>query len=217
MTFPQEGWPELTFPDSEAEVVRACYARAGVILEYGSGGSTVLAAGMPGKLVFSVESDRDWALRLQRHLDSRDLPSPATVQHVDIGPTGAWGRPTGPETWQRFWRYPASIWDEPWFRHPDLVLIDGRFRAACFMTVLVRITRPVTILFDDYTTRRAYHGVEHFCRPIETIGRLARFEAVPGLVRSADLSLLLDLFNRATYAGSGGTDYSGTGPAVTRA
>ncbi|EPX78549.1 hypothetical protein thalar_02341 [Litoreibacter arenae DSM 19593] len=34
-------------------------------MEYGSGGTTRLAAQMPGKLIFSVESDLMWALDLQ--------------------------------------------------------------------------------------------------------------------------------------------------------
>lgn len=195
-------WPELTFPPEETEELRAAYQAADVILEYGSGGSTVLAAGLPGKRIFSVESDRDWALRLQTHLDGLGLPSAATVQHVDIGPTGLWGRPEGPEAWQRFWRYPVSIWDAPYFRHPDVVLIDGRFRTACFMATLVRITRPVLILFDDYATRPAYQQVEQFFAPVRTVGRLAVFEVEPGRVAPADLSELLDLFNRATYPGS---------------
>lgn len=210
-------WPALSFPAEEAAFVRERYAQARVILEYGSGGSTVLAAGMPGKRVFSVESDRDWSLRLQARLEAGDLPSAATVHYVDIGATGAWGRPVGPQAWQRFWRYPASVWDAPWFRHPDLVLIDGRFRTACFMAVLVRITRPVTILFDDYQNRAVYHDVERFCRPVETVGRLARFEAVPGLVGCADFSQLLDLFNRTTYATGTDDDYAVKAPAVMRA
>lgn len=42
-----EGAPALSFPPAEAEAVRRAYA-AEVVLEYGSGGSTVLAAAMPG-------------------------------------------------------------------------------------------------------------------------------------------------------------------------
>jgi hypothetical protein len=50
--------PELTFSPEVAELVRETYAQAQVILEYGSGGSTVLASEMAGKTVFSVESDK---------------------------------------------------------------------------------------------------------------------------------------------------------------
>src|SRR5690554_3693764 len=112
----------LTLPEIEAAHLRSAYAEAQVILEYGSGGSTRVAAEMPGKLVFSVESDRDWAITLQAELDTAQLPSPAIVYHADIGETGKWGRPKNAESWQKFHRYPIAIWDEPFFRHPDLVL-----------------------------------------------------------------------------------------------
>jgi hypothetical protein len=50
----------LTLPADEARLLQDHYARAGVVLEYGSGGSTLLAARL-GKQVFSVESDAAWA------------------------------------------------------------------------------------------------------------------------------------------------------------
>ena len=117
----------LTFPPAEAAHLRVAYEDAGSILEYGAGGSTWLAASLPGKLVLSVESDLDWALRLQQALDNAGLPSSAIVHHVDIGPTGDWGRPRDDRAWARFHRYPLEIWDQPCFRHPDVILIDGRF------------------------------------------------------------------------------------------
>jgi hypothetical protein len=194
-------WPPLSFAEAEAEAVRAAYAGARVILEYGSGGSTVLAAGMPGKLVFSVESDWRWALRLQAHIDGAALPSPATVYHVDIGPTGAWGRPVDDARWYDFYRYPLAVWDEAFFRHPDVVLIDGRFRAACMMATLWRITRPTTILFDDYVDRVPYHLVEEYIAPREAFGSMAVFDAVPGLVGAADISGLARALGQVTFDG----------------
>jgi hypothetical protein len=200
-------WPELTLPDDEALILRNNYANASVILEFGSGGSTVLASKHTGKLVFSVESDREWAVRLQYEIDTRNLPSPALVYHVDIGPTGAWGRPLSSETWTRFHHYPLAIWEEPFFRQPDVVLIDGRFRPACLMAVLLRTRKPVTVLFDDYTGRPAYHSVEAFIRPSEIVGRMAIFEVKPRQFDPAETGTMMDLFFRATYHGKAGAIY----------
>lgn len=194
-------WPELTFPEAETTLLRDTYEQASVILEYGSGGSTVLAAKMLGKLVFSVESDRAWALRLQVRIDEAELPSPATVYHVDIGPTGAWGRPLDQAHWPKFHNYPVAIWDEPFFRHPDVVLIDGRFRVACMMTVMVRAKRPITVLFDDYAEREPYHIVEEKLTPREIVGRMAVFDVTPGLITAEDLGAISQAFSFATYAG----------------
>lgn len=194
-----EAWPELSFPDAEANWLRTAYERAQVILEYGSGESTVLAAGMSGKLIFSVESDRLWSLRLQQRIDSIDLLSPATVYHVDIGETGSWGRPVDEVSWTKFHKYPISIWDEAFFRHPDIVLIDGRFRAACMVTVLMRINRPVTVIFDDYIDRKPYHVVEDIISPSKIVGRMAIFEVVPGLIDIANFRMIFETVAQATY------------------
>lgn len=202
------GWPELSFPPEEVDTLRAAYAEARVILEYGSGGSTVLASELPDRLVFSVESDRAWALRLQAEIDRRTLPSPALVYHVDIGTTGDWGRPVGPEAWPRFYRYPLAIWDEPFFRQPDVVLIDGRFRPACLMAVLLHCERPVTVLFDDYRDRPAYHSVERFVSPSALVGRMAVFRIEPKRFDPAQTTALMQQFFRATYHGRGPVNYA---------
>ena len=47
-------------PVVEAELLRQHYEDADAILEYGSGGSTLMAAEMEGKHVTSVESDKAW-------------------------------------------------------------------------------------------------------------------------------------------------------------
>ncbi|HMS97078.1 MAG TPA: glycosyltransferase family 2 protein, partial [Tabrizicola sp.] len=130
----------LTFPEREAEFVRRIYAQASVILEYGSGGSTMLGANL-GKTIVSVESDKAWAERLAAEL----APFPdAAVHHVDIGPTEKWGMPSRPRLHGRFHRYALSVWDLPGLGDPDLVLIDGRFRAACLAAVLLRARHPTT-------------------------------------------------------------------------
>jgi hypothetical protein len=170
---------KLTFPAAESGFVRQAYAAAGVILEYGSGGSTVLAAGL-GARVFAVESDRLWASHLSEYL--APVSDRVAVHYADIGPTGEWGTPDDLRASSRFHRYALSVWDRADFVEPDLVLIDGRFRAACLVAVLLRARRPTTVLFDDYARRRYYHGVERLARKEELIGRMARFTVTPGAI-----------------------------------
>ena len=185
--------PELTFPAEVADFVRAAYAEAKVVLEYGSGGSTVLAARAAGTRCFSVESDARWADNLRLFLDAECPGHRAVVHHADIGPTTDWGRPAKVSIFSApaYARYPRSVWQRPDFVHPDLVLIDGRFRVGCFLAVLARIERPTTILFDDYAERSHYHVVEQFGPPAHTVGRMAVFEAEPGRIGLADKLRLL--------------------------
>jgi hypothetical protein len=104
---------------------------------------------------------------------------PAHVLHVDIGPTGDWGHPTDDSRARHWPDYALQVWDLPDFSHPDVVLVDGRFRLGCFLTVAYSITRPVTLFFDDYLPREAYHKAEAVARPTALIGRMARFDLTP--------------------------------------
>lgn len=191
-------------PEAEAAHLRDCYEAASVILEYGAGGSTRLAAGMAGKYVLSVESDPNWARQL-RHELSTTQPPPAsliTVYHVDIGPTGAWGRPKSEAEWRAYHRYPNAIWDEPFFLHPDLVLIDGRFRVACLMAVALHAQRPVRVLFDDYGDRPKYRRAEAILQPRRMIGRMAEFMVEPGMVNSRNISYMIAQYFDVTVVGA---------------
>lgn len=167
----------LTFPAAVAQLVRNAYAEASMILEYGSGGSTMLAANL-GKPVISVESDRAWSQRLGTALAA--ISPTALVHHVDIGATGAWGKPRSSAGYAGYPAYALSVWDRPDLAEPDLVLIDGRFRAACLVAVMLRARRPTLVLFDDYVGRPYYHDVEKLARKDEVIGRMARFTVTPG-------------------------------------
>ncbi|WP_371036912.1 MULTISPECIES: hypothetical protein [unclassified Rhodosalinus] len=189
--------PVLTFPPRVADWVRERYAAARVILEYGSGGSTILAAGMPGKTVFSVESDKAWAESMQAVLEAGEYPATVRLHHVDIGPTGKWGRPADGAGFRRYHRYPVSVWERPDFVQPDLVLIDGRFRLACALTTMLLTTRPLTLLFDDYVNRRAYHAIERFLDVAETRGRMARFEVEPRALPREGFSVIAGAFAKA--------------------
>jgi hypothetical protein len=168
----------LTFRPQEAAMLRRNYSRASVILEYGSGGSTVLGAKL-GKKIFSVESDKAWADRLSAHLQ----PYPdARVLHVDVGPTEKWGAPAHPRFHGQFHRYPLAVWDLPDLGEPDVVLIDGRFRLACMAAVLLRARRPTTVLFHDYVRRPEYHRIEALARKQVSVGTMVRFLVTPGAI-----------------------------------
>ncbi|WP_343502572.1 hypothetical protein [Alloyangia pacifica] len=187
--------PELTLPEAEAALLRAEYARAEVILEYGSGGSTVLAAEMPGKTVFTVESDKDWAQRMRRWF-AETPPAAGTEVDViwsDIGPTKEWGHPVDEIEWRSFPEYPLKVWELPEFRQPDVVLVDGRFREGCALAAAFLTEKPLVLLFDDYAPRAHYHNVEHWLGRPQMTGRMARFEIVPQAFPVKDLLRIMKL------------------------
>lgn len=188
--------PRLTLPEAEAAAVTAAYQQASVILEYGSGGSTVLAAELPGKTVFSVESDAGWAAMMLAWFAAHPPLADLHLHHADIGPTKEWGAPRTDAGFRKWPGYPVSVWDREDFLPPDVVLIDGRFRAACFLTTLFRTTRPVTLLWDDYTTRPSYHEMESFCPLVRTHGRMAEFHLTPAAIPAERLAQILTTYLR---------------------
>ncbi|UYO93972.1 hypothetical protein [Pollutimonas sp. M17] len=159
-------------------------SEATTYLEYGSGGSTVLAAGL-GKRVYSVDSDRIFIMRVREALNkyAPDKVSNVSLLYANIGFTREWGQPV--------FRTPTSVrlarWREysekPWdslkqVGHvPDLVLIDGRFRVACALRSMQHlVNKPNAILIvDDYIGRDWYLEIERFGEMVEVVGRMAVF------------------------------------------
>lgn len=192
--------PEVTLPTEVAMHLTQMYAQSASILEYGSGGSTILASEMPNKRIFTVENDIEWAEKMRRYIAQEPHPSPAVIHAVDIGATGPWARPIDDTHWRAFHSYPLSVWDREDFIEPDVVLIDGRFRVACFVATLMRIKKPTIVLFDDYADRDYYHQVERLAKPKKLIGRMAHFELVPCDIPRDELTWMLASFNQVTYA-----------------
>ncbi|HHY02123.1 MAG TPA: glycosyltransferase family 2 protein [Paracoccus sp.] len=178
----------LTLPDEAAAALRDACADAQVVLEYGSGGSTFLALDAGVEFVASVESDAQWAAEIGAALSGRFAADRFLVHHADIGPTRAWGQPADRSGFRRYHLYATEIWDHPRFRHPDVVLINGRFRVACFLTAMIRCTRPVTVLFDDYIDRESYHWIEELFPVQDMAGRMARFTVTPRALAPEDLT-----------------------------
>ena len=184
--------PILTFPPAEAAALQSAYQSAEVVLEYGAGGSTLVAADLAGRLVFAVESAAAWVTRMEAWFRANPPKARVVLHHGNIGKTRDWGFPVDNRTVARWSSYPVSVWDRPDFEHPDVVLIDGRFRLACALTVLFRITRPLTVLIDDYIDRPSYHEAEPMLGQPEMIGRMARFDVVPGMIPMNRLRLVID-------------------------
>lgn len=162
---------------AELACYRAHLSGARTLLEYGCGGSTLFAldAGVPR--IWSVETDPGWIAGL------RDLPpirqaeaaGRLTLLHADIGPVGPWGRPLA-ETPDPAWLdYPRL----PWRRiggEVDVVLVDGRFRAACLLVALEHLPADATILLHDLVPeRRSYLQPLGFLEPVEIVGTLGVF------------------------------------------
>ena len=69
--------------------------------------------------------------------------------------------------------------------NPDIILIDGRFRVASFLSSCVYLKKETIVLFDDYADRDNYHVFDDIIKPSEIIDkRMAVFHVKPGLVNA---------------------------------
>ena len=117
----------------------------------------------------SIETSPDWHAMMSSKLLGR-----AQIIHVDLGPTGDWGRPLNYEHRARFLDYCDVGFQEGY--QPDLILIDGRFRVACFLTCIAFADPGTKIIFDDYPSRGHYQVVEEVVQPLSVNRRQALFE-----------------------------------------
>jgi len=153
-------------------------------IEYGSGGSTVLAAQLQ-KPFTSTESDPAFFKALQSRLrlyENQDVPQLCRL--VDIGPVTHCSYPLYPA------RFLSASKKSSWRSYSDfpelgidvdasslLILVDGRFRVACALKAMVALQGVFgwTMAMDDYLGRPHYHAIEEWITPSFFIGRIAVF------------------------------------------
>ncbi|MEO8175983.1 MAG: hypothetical protein ABI626_04920 [Sphingomicrobium sp.] len=145
-------------------------AKASSYLEYGSGGSPVLAdrAGIP---VVIVEADPYFAQAVRSRISGRkvDLLNP------NMGLIGFYGTPLLRRR-AKSRRYIEAPYPRAPF--PDFILIDGRYRVACALSAAKHANeagRRAMLMFDDYARRRYYHQVEEHLGQPQLRGRAAFF------------------------------------------
>lgn len=156
--------------DNEPNFLEALIENSSVYGEYGTGVSTQFALNFSKANVYCIDSDTEWLEKAARGFeDSSRLHS----RSVDVGKVIAWGIPVGAARIDAYKEYTDWIWSQK--EKPDLVLIDGRFRVCCFLSVLRYAEAGTKVIFDDYVHRPQYKFVERFLLPVEILGRQALF------------------------------------------
>lgn len=176
--------------EAEVRVLDAALTGARRVLEYGAGGSTVLALRRARGGVVSVDSSAAWLDKVTAAAGA-DAAKLRTL-HVDIGPLGKWGKPTdlSPASEARFPAYYRRVWAEVEPRDYDLFVIDGRFRVACLATIVLEAARPWRALVHDYPDRPHYHAMEGIARRTGLVETLATFEPATDDVAAEARALL---------------------------
>jgi len=168
-------------------------------LEFGMGGSTLLAAESGIRRIVSVDSDQAWVRKIEERIASKRPAVDIELIHCDIGRTGEWGVPLDREQIMNWPQYCA----QPWQRFlslnetPDLIYVDGRFRVACVLYSLLNLHRRrffgknARIMIHDFSDRPHYGKIMEFASTVARANTLVVVEQRPGISRSRLLQDLL--------------------------
>ncbi len=155
------------YRDTDWELFRKALDSCQRFGEYGAGLSTGFVSQNYPCQVRSIESDREWAKAVRR------IAPRAEVIHIDLGPVGKRGRPKSLNRAGLFHTYFDAVFEGGF--SPDVILVDGRFRVACFLTALLKSPEGTIIVFDDYPWRPNYHVVEELIKPHSGTARQTLF------------------------------------------
>lgn len=180
---------------SEILLLSSELAKATNYMEWGSGGSTVFASTKDNiKRMRTVENDEAWVnelktdVRIQNAIEHSKL----NLVYANTGPVKPLGFPIRDDT--------KALWpgysDFPIGEQFDLILVDGRYRVACFLKSVRDAPRPFRMMVHDYERER-YHVVEEFATVATQSERLAVFE--PAQKDSIDMDKLEAMIQQYQY------------------
>ena len=175
---------QAAMTDGEAAVLRECFSKAASLVEFGCGGSTLLAVRSPSlRRIWSVESDPAWIakLRAETEIATAEQAGRLRLLGADIGEVGEFGFPRDEASRDAWPRYYESVWDDAAAIDADLVLIDGRFRVACALEAIARCRPHAILLFHDFWNRTPYHPVLAFADWLGSCDSLAILRRKPSI------------------------------------
>jgi hypothetical protein len=143
--------------DAEAGLFFDFLKTATFYLEWGCGGSTLAAVRSNARQIVSVDTDQAWINRLKENqeIGAAVNANRLAFRHIDVGPVGSWGVPTGASklrNWPRYALDPFVGTDLDF----DAILVDGRFRVHCLLAVAICAGERTSVFLHDYTFRHAY-------------------------------------------------------------
>ena len=137
--------------------------------EFGCGGSTVFCDS-PTRKVKSVDNNKEWLDKV------RPLVNKTTeLLYCDTGPVLEYGNPADPTKTARFADYSLAF--EQRNADTDLVLVDGRFRVACALQVVLSGFNGPVLLHDAQRTE--YQPLFPFFTITERVENLIAFRVNP--------------------------------------
>jgi len=149
-----------------------------VYLEFGMGGSTLFSLKNSSAKIYTVESSDKWIMYMRKYFFLRYHENKRLIiYYVNIGITGEWGYPEGDSNSNLFPDYSSSIFNVIDGNSIDLVMIDGRFRVACTLKIILEcyFNNKLKILIHDFWNREEYQVVLKYLDVIDRVDSLGVF------------------------------------------
>lgn len=140
-------------------------------LEFGLGGSTLRAIQKSKAMIYTVESSAEWIEYMRKYVVFRFFQNKRLyIFPVNIGPLGDWGYPQSEEFRESFEKYSSDVFQSIDSTLIDLSLVDGRFRVACTLKIVLACheNSRIRIIIHDFWNRPHYHIVLKY---LDTISR----------------------------------------------
>jgi hypothetical protein len=187
--------------EGESDLLRQEMAKASSYLEFGIGGSTLLAAEVGIRRIVSVDSDQAWVRKIDEKIAVNRPRFDIELIHCDIGQTRDWGFPVDRERIADWPQYFILPWQRFLSRRetPDLIYIDGRFRVACALYSLLNLhlhrsrlfRKAARLLIHDFSDRPYYDKILEFASVVAAVNTLVVVEPKRGVPQSRLLQELL--------------------------
>jgi hypothetical protein len=152
-----------------------------VILEYGSGGSTIQFI-KRRKKIYTVESNADFYRYMKSiGMVKKAIGKSAFLKLIDLGNTDTWGRPASLERTENWHQYYTEVWKDIIQNENkvDVILIDGRFRICCCAYSILQLYennwKGTIFMIHDFWNREEYKVLLNFLDEIESQLRLGVF------------------------------------------
>ncbi len=143
-------------------------------LEFGVGGSTLLAYTTENiKKIISVDSDINWINEIKKFKNIKNDDNQKLIfEYIDIGEVTNFGYPKIKT--EKIFNYSNKVFKK-YKNDYDLVFIDGRFRVACTLQVILNCKKDIKILIHDFNGRPFYHILYKYLDVIYSINNLVLF------------------------------------------
>jgi hypothetical protein len=158
-------------------------------VEFGCGGTTVLAHSLGCASIVTIDSSLEWLDKVRIACMPNGKTEIKTI-HVDIGAVRELGFPKDDSTQSLWDDYHTAPWTDPDLALADTYLIDGRFRVACVMQTAMRCSSSAIVMVHDFANRPYYQSVSRVLREIARTDNLSIFQLRGDFERATAEALL---------------------------